>query len=157
MAHNFTIGRPTTERVEYGDREKIQPTVEPVTTSAGEDPVHTDPYEVESDAGSGRRRPSFRVWSETTRAFPEFQSVWYSIREYASEEYEPSYIPVSLYTDDLPAVEDAVLSALDDDDLEPYAQRVLWFCRWSQYAYEQHGGMAVFQSGEPLAMYQYRA
>lgn len=155
MAHDFTIGRPTTERVAYSDREKIKPTVEPATTPDGEDPVHTDPYEIESDAGTGHRRPSFRVWSETTSAIPEFESVWYTIREYASEEYGPSYIPVSIYLDDLPAAEDAALSALEDDGLEPCAQRVLWFCRWSQYAHEQYGEMAAFQSGEPLAMYSY--
>ena len=155
MAHTFTIGRPTNERVECHDLEMVRPTVEPVTTPDGEGPVHTDSYESESDAGSGRRSPSFRVWSEVTDTFPEFNTAWYSIREYATEQHEPTYIPVSHYIDDLPDAEDAALSALDDDELEPAAQRVLWFCRWSRYAYEQHGEMAVLQSSEPLAMYSY--
>lgn len=155
MGHTFTIGHPSTERREHGEHATVKPIVEPVSTPPGEEPVHTDPYEIERDAGSGERSPSFRVWGETVDTFPEFQSVWFSIREYATENYEPAYIPVSLYVDDLPGVIDVATTALDDEELEPVAQRVLWFCRWSQYAHERHRGMAVFQSSEPLAMYSY--
>lgn len=152
MAYTFTIGEPYIEAEDYTTGPELVTLVSPIETPTGEEPVHTDPYEMEGmGKGSGRRCPSFRTWSEVTSTIPEFNHLWYTIREYATERHEPAYIPVKLYADQLDEVEDAALSALDDEETEPVAQRVLWFVRWSRYAREELGDMAAFHSDEPLA------
>lgn len=151
MTHDFTIGKPTVEPDNLIDGPVLLPVVEPVTTPAGVDPVHTDEYEGEYDAASGRRSPSFRAWSEVINADPAFLNFWYDIREYATERYEPAYIPVEVYADRLDEIEDTACSLLDSEETEPLAQRMLWFVRWSRYAHEQYGEMAAFQNSEPLA------
>lgn len=151
MAHNFYIGKPTVEQSDYPEGPRLLPKVKPITTPEGEEPVHTDQYEFPPDVASGERAPSFRAWEQVVDGLPAFKELWFDLREYATERYEPAYIPVAFYVDRLDKVEDEALSALDDPKTEPLAQRALWFVRWSRYAYEQHGEMAAFQSGEPLA------